>query len=106
MTNWKIPLATISGPTPVKTPDGRTLRTLEDAAVYATGMPRSKTDKDPLWQYAVKQLMWAAEVEQPLPFTWLAVKEAIYGKTPDKPLPPRLSKQEQWKAKRKKARQR
>lgn len=106
MVNWKIPLANLNGPTPVEAPNGRVLRTLEDAAVYATGLGKAKVDKDPLWRFAIKQIMWAAESEQPLPFTTNAVREAIYGKEPAKPLPPRLSKEEVWREKRKKARQR
>lgn len=102
MVNWKIPLANLNGPTPVKTPDGKMLRTLEDAAKYAEKLGAAKIDNDPLWREAVKQLIWAAESEQPLPFTTNAVREAIYGKVPAKPLPPRPSKAEVWREKRKK----
>lgn len=106
MTNWKIPLSSLNGPTPVKAPDGKILRTLEDAARYAEKLGKAKIDKDPLWRAAVRELIFAAESEQSLPFTTNAVREAIYGKTTDRPPAPRPSKQEQWKAKREKARRR
>lgn len=106
MTDWKIPLANLNGPTPVKAPNGKMLRTLEDAAKYAEKLGKAKIDNDPLWREAVKQLIFAAESEQPLPFTTNAVREAIYGKAPVKPLPPRLSKAEQFAEKRRRAKHR
>lgn len=103
--HWSLPLITLNGPKPIVTPDGKVLRTMADAAAYAASLPRAFTDTDHLWQRAAAELMRAADKGVPGNLSARqVVYEAIFR---DKPPPaPRLSKQEQLKDKRKKARRR
>ena len=53
----------MTGPNaPIKTPDGKTLRTLQDAAEYVLALP-PKVQKEPAWQAAAECLTKAAERE-------------------------------------------
>ncbi len=45
---------------PVVLPDGKTLRTLEDARQYILTLPKSEQDSTP-WQVAIEALLLAAE---------------------------------------------
>jgi hypothetical protein len=68
---------------PIKTPDGKTLRTLQDAAEYVLALP-PKVQKEPQWQAAAECLTSAAERE--IAWMWFArpaMMRALYG--PDEP---------------------
>jgi hypothetical protein len=68
---------------PIKTPDGKTLRTLKDAAEYVLALPE-KVQAEPPWQFAAECLKNAAERE--VAWMWFArpaMMHAILG--PDKP---------------------
>jgi hypothetical protein len=68
---------------PIKTPDGKSLRTLKDAAEYVLALPK-KAQADPAWQHAAECLKNAAERE--IAWMWFArpaMMRALLG--PDKP---------------------
>jgi hypothetical protein len=46
---------------PIKTPDGKTLRTLKDAAEYVLSLSK-ETQAEPAWQRAARELKNAAEL--------------------------------------------
>jgi hypothetical protein len=50
---------------PISLPDGRTLRTLRDAASYLMALP-GKTRQSDEWQAAIEALLMAAEDRGPL----------------------------------------
>jgi hypothetical protein len=47
---------------PIKTPDGKTLRTLKDAAEYVLALPKA-VQAEPQWQHAAHELKNAAELD-------------------------------------------
>jgi hypothetical protein len=47
---------------PIKTPGGKTLRTLKDAAEYVLALPK-ETQAEPAWQRAARELKNAAELD-------------------------------------------
>ena len=51
---------------PITLPDGRTLRTLRDAAKYIMALPPGKTRQSDEWQAAIEALLMAAEDRGPL----------------------------------------
>ena len=55
---------------PIKMPDGKTLRTLKDAAEYVLALPPKKQKKEPAWQQAAECLKNAAERE--IAWMWFA----------------------------------
>jgi hypothetical protein len=68
---------------PINTPDGKTLRTLKDAAEYVLALPK-KVQAEPAWQLAAKELKNAAELDPA--WRWFArsaMMNPILG--PDKP---------------------
>jgi hypothetical protein len=68
---------------PIKTPDGKTLRTLQDAAKYVLALP-PEVQKEPSWQAAAECLTNAAEHE--IAWMWFArsaMMRALHG--PDEP---------------------
>jgi hypothetical protein len=81
---------------PIVTPDGKTLRTLEEAGAYVLEMPET-----PATKAAAGELMKAAEHGGPfLMIARIAVYKAIYGD--ERPEP---RKRETWKDRRRKLRQ-
>jgi hypothetical protein len=48
----------------INTPDGKTLRTLKDAAEYVVALPE-KVQAEPAWQLAAQELKNAAELAAP-----------------------------------------
>lgn len=65
--------------------DGRTLRTLRDAADYIVGLP-AKTSRQPHWQTAVRELMMAAERNGIMMLAQIAMLKAIHhGIEPERP---------------------
>jgi hypothetical protein len=69
--------------TPIKTPDGKTLRTLQHAAEYVLALPPN-VQKEPPWQAAAECLTNAAERE--IAWMWFArsaMMRALHG--PDDP---------------------
>ncbi len=68
---------------PIKTPEGRTLRTLKDAAEYVLSLPPQK-QKEPAWQHAAEALRYAAEREAAC--MWFARPAMLRAlQEPDKP---------------------
>jgi hypothetical protein len=68
---------------PIKAPDGKTLRALEDAADYVLALPK-KTQAEPAWQRAARELKNAAELDPA--WRWFArsaMMNALLG--PDSP---------------------
>ena len=61
---------------PIPLPDGRTLRTLRDAADYITGLPKAEQDLA-VWQTAVEALIMAAEDRGPLMHARIGVLRAL-----------------------------
>jgi hypothetical protein len=91
---------------PVKTPDGKTLRTLKDAAEYVLALP-PKVQAEPAWQRAARELKNAAELDPA--WRWFArsaMMHALLG--PDEPPigNPEGKKGHRWRTKRKLARDR
>jgi hypothetical protein len=90
---------------PITTPDGKTLRTLKDAAEYVLALPE-KTQAEPAWQHAAEALRNAAERE--IAWMWFArpaVMRALHGPDPPPIGNPKGKKGHKW-ARRKLARDR
>jgi hypothetical protein len=63
-------------------PDGTTIRTIGEAARYATKLPKKIAATEP-WQAAVKSLMMASEHGGPFVFiSRISFYRAVYGETP------------------------
>jgi hypothetical protein len=56
--------------------DGKTLRTLRDAAQYITKLPKAEHDADE-WQAAMEALLLVAELDGPLTFARIGVMKAL-----------------------------
>jgi hypothetical protein len=98
MTNWS---RRFDGP--IKTPDGKTLRTLNDAAEYVLALPK-KTQAEPAWQRAARELKNAAELDPA--WRWFArsaMMHALLGPNTPKIGNPEGKKSRHW-GKRKLAR--
>ena len=91
---------------PIKTPDGKTLRTLKDAANYVLSLPPD-IQKEPHWQSAAECLRNAAERE--IAWMWFArpaLMRALHG-SDDPPVGnPEGKKGHSWRNSRKLARDR
>ena len=61
---------------PIPLPDGRVLRTLQDAGEYIQELPRAKL-KRPEWQVAAEMLLAAVEGSGPLMFAEIAMRKAL-----------------------------
>ena len=88
---------------PISTPDGKTLRTLEDAAEYVLALPKNMQD-EPAWQFAAECLKNAAERE--IAWMWFARPAMMHALLGDDPIPignPKSAKGHRW-GKRKLAR--
>jgi hypothetical protein len=94
---WSTKLVSLRGVDPIETPDGKTLRTLDDARKYVLKLPETEAT-----HYAAGLLLKAAKDGAPYPmFARSAVYRAIFG---EKSRPkPRPTKQEVWQEKRKAA---
>ena len=68
-------------PDPISTPDGRTLRTLQDAGTYITGLP-APTVKSTAWQNAMHVLIEAADHGGPIEFARLGMMRALFPREP------------------------
>ena len=65
--------------------NGRTLRTLREAADHIVGLPAT-TSRQPHWQIAVRHLMLAAECDGIMWLAEIAMLQAIHhGIEPEKP---------------------
>jgi hypothetical protein len=65
---------------PIPHPGGGTIKTLEDAAIYVTALPKKVYDQ-PHWQLAMEQLIMAAEDRGPLLHARIGMMKALnYGK--------------------------
>lgn len=83
---------------PIKTPDGKTLRTLKDAAEYVLALS-PEVQAEPAWQIAARELKNAAELDPAWRwFARAAMMHALLG--PDESPEPRPTKAERFKAKR------
>ena len=56
--------------------DGKTLRTLRDAAQYITKLPKAEHDADE-WQAAMEALLLVAELDGPPMFARIGIMRAI-----------------------------
>jgi hypothetical protein len=56
--------------------DGKTLRTLRDAAQYITKLPKAEHDTDE-WQAAMEALLLVAELDGPPMFARIGVMKAL-----------------------------
>jgi hypothetical protein len=95
---WSTKLVSLRGVHPIEAPDGKTLRTLDDARKYLRKLPATEAT-----EYADGLLTKAAEEGGPYPmFARFAVYRAIYGEKPA-PIgrPRRVKKADAWKEKRK-----
>jgi hypothetical protein len=100
MTNWSRRF-----PDPITMPDGSTIRTIGEAAGYATGLPKKVTNTEP-WQRAARVLQEAAEHGGPFVFmARINFYRAVYGDTPTPIGNPEGKKGHKW-GKRKLARER
>jgi hypothetical protein len=91
---------------PVPMPDGSTVRTIREAAEYATSLPRKIGNTEP-WQHAAQVLHQAAEHGGPFVFmARAAFYTAVYGATPPPIGNPEGRKGHKWRTKRKLARDR
>jgi hypothetical protein len=61
---------------PITLPDGRTLRTLRDAASYVMALP-GKTRQSDEWQAAIEALLMAAEDRGPLMHARIGMLRAL-----------------------------
>jgi hypothetical protein len=61
---------------PIPLPDGRTLRTLRDAASYLMALP-GKTRQSDEWQAAIEALLMAAENRGPLMHARIGMLRAL-----------------------------
>lgn len=90
---------------PIKTPDGKTLRTLKDAAEYMLELPKKEQGK-PTWQRAAKVLHDAAEHGGPFVFiARISFAKAMLGEDESPIGNPERKKGHRW-GKRKLARDR
>ena len=62
---------------PIPLPDGRTPRTLRDAAKYIMALPPGKTRQSDEWQAAIEALLMAAENRGPLMHARIGVLRAL-----------------------------
>ncbi|MBN9147258.1 hypothetical protein [Nitrobacter sp.] len=86
-------------------PDGSTIRTIGEAAEYATSLPRKTGNTEP-WQHAAQELQLAAEHGGPFVFmARIGFYKAVYGSTPPPIGNPEGKKGHRW-GKRKLARDR
>jgi len=72
----------------IKTPDGKTLTSLRDAATYIAALP-SKTAKQDHWQLAIETLIMAAEKRGPILHAQIAMNRALNHGRPAPEKPPR-----------------
>jgi hypothetical protein len=56
--------------------DGKTLRTLRDAAHYITKLPKAEHDADE-WQAAMQALLLVAELDGPPMFARIGIRRAL-----------------------------
>jgi hypothetical protein len=82
---------------PIPVPDGRTLRTLRDAAIYIMALPGKARQADE-WQTAIEALLMAAENREPLMHAHVGMMLALHGA---KPIPEYDSSKEKHWGKRK-----
>jgi hypothetical protein len=61
---------------PIELPDGRTLRTLKEAADYILKLPKSEREA-PIWQSATEALIMAAEGRGPLMHARVGMGKAL-----------------------------
>ena len=61
---------------PIPLPDGRVLRTLQDAGEYIQELPRAIHQR-PEWQIAAEMLLEAVEGKGPLMFAEIAMRKAV-----------------------------
>jgi hypothetical protein len=84
---------------PIPMPDGGTIRTIGEAARYAAKLPKRIGDTEP-WQRAASDLAMASEHAAYVFFARISFYRAVYGDD----VPPigkrRMTKAEQFKAKR------
>jgi hypothetical protein len=77
---------------PIPLPDGRVLRTLQDAGEYIQELPKAIHQR-PEWQIAAERLLEAVEGSGPLMFAELAIRKAVNaGKSAPEPTPRRKRK--------------
>jgi hypothetical protein len=91
---------------PIKTPDGKTLRTLKDAAEYVLALP-AEAQAELGWQQAAQDLKNAAEREKA--WMWFARSGMMHARLgPDEPPigNPEGKKGHRWRTKREPARDR
>ena len=73
---------------PIPLPDGRVLRTLQDAGEYIQELPKVIHQR-PEWQIAAEMLLEAVEGKGPLMFAEIAIRKAVNaGKPAPEPEPP------------------
>lgn len=83
---------------PIPLPGGGTLDTLRAAGQYISALPK-RTQDLPQWRRATSDLITAADVDRAWRyFARISVYTAIHGEP--KPQPPRLSKSETFRARR------
>jgi hypothetical protein len=66
-------------PDPIPTPDGGSLRTLQDAGAYIIELPKQTLDSAP-WQNAIDVLIQAADHGGPIEFARLGMLQALFPK--------------------------
>jgi hypothetical protein len=69
---------------PIPLPSGGELFTLEDAARYIQGLPKSEQKLD-AWQNAVEALLLVVQGNGPTMFAAIAMTQAINGEGPEPP---------------------
>jgi hypothetical protein len=84
---------------PIPTPDGKTIRTIGDAARYADKLPKKAAASEP-WQRARYDLQMSADHAAWVFFARISVYVAIHGDTAPPIGQRRLTKAEQFKARR------
>lgn len=90
-------------PEPITLPDGRQLRTLQDAGAYVTKLPKQKHDSLP-WQNAMHVLIQAADYGGPVALARLGMMQALFPKGP--PVYQPVDKDPKWRNSRKLTRDR
>ncbi len=66
---------------PIPLPNGRTARTLREAADYIVSLPKAE-QKHRAWQTAIEILIGAAEGRDFMLHAWIAMKQALGKDTP------------------------
>lgn len=84
---------------PVPMPDGSTIRTIGEAAEYATKLPKKISEAEP-WLHAVCDLLMASEHPAFVFLARIAFYRAVHGDEPVKAGKVRPTKAERFKAKR------